>query len=179
MIVRSPIVLLYDANGNPLAVQDGVAIPVNTSALLLAGKEPGGTAKYLRMAVDGTVRTDPTGTTTQPVSASSLPLPSGAATEATLATRAAAAQLPNTLTMSGNLSTAVTEPLPTGSNIVGQIKITNGTTSVGLVTDGFPQLASTDQETVGLLTKILCELKMLNLRMLEATELEISPEDVQ
>jgi len=33
------------------------------------------------------VRTDPTGTTTQPVSAASLPLPTGAATEATLATR--------------------------------------------------------------------------------------------
>ena len=35
------------------------------------------------------VRTDPTGTTTQPVSAASLPLPAGAATEATLAGRAA------------------------------------------------------------------------------------------
>lgn len=33
------------------------------------------------------VRTDPTGSTTQPVSAASLPLPAGAATEATLATR--------------------------------------------------------------------------------------------
>lgn len=32
------------------------------------------------------VRTDPTGTTTQPVSASSLPLPTGAATESTLST---------------------------------------------------------------------------------------------
>lgn len=36
------------------------------------------------------VRTDPTGSTTQPVSAASLPLPTGAATEATLATRATA-----------------------------------------------------------------------------------------
>lgn len=34
------------------------------------------------------LRIDPTGTTTQPVSASSLPLPTGAATETTLATRA-------------------------------------------------------------------------------------------
>jgi len=35
------------------------------------------------------LRVDPTGTTTQPVSAASLPLPTGAATEATLATRLA------------------------------------------------------------------------------------------
>src|SRR3972149_4153300 len=39
------------------------------------------------------VRVDPTGTTTQPVSAISLPLPTGAATEATLLTRASEATL--------------------------------------------------------------------------------------
>src|SRR3972149_11143483 len=39
------------------------------------------------------VRVDPTGTTTQPVSAVSLPLPTGAATEATLLTRASEATL--------------------------------------------------------------------------------------
>lgn len=78
---KSPVVILYDADGKPLAVQDGVAIPANTPALLVAGKEPvSGNAKYLRVATDGTIRVDPTGTTTQPISATSLPLPTDAAT---------------------------------------------------------------------------------------------------
>lgn len=80
---RSPAVILYDASGNPLAVQDGVAIPANTPRILIAGNE-GGTARTLRTSSDGTVRMDPTGTTTQPISATALPLPTGAATEATL-----------------------------------------------------------------------------------------------
>lgn len=90
---RSPAVILYDAAGVALAVADGVAIPASTKALLVVGSE-GGTARYLRVAADGTLRTDPTGTTAQPVTdnggsltvdATSLPLPTGAATEATLA----------------------------------------------------------------------------------------------
>ena len=63
---RSPAVILYDANGDPLAVQDGVAIPANTPGLMVVGTD-GGTARYVRVASDGTVRMDPTGTTAQPV----------------------------------------------------------------------------------------------------------------
>lgn len=87
VVVNPQIVVLYDANGVAHAVQNGVAIPVNTPAILIAGND-GAAARYMRTAADGTVRTDPTGTTTQPVSAAALPLPAGAATEATLATRA-------------------------------------------------------------------------------------------
>jgi hypothetical protein len=58
------------------------------------------------------VRTDPTGTTTQPVSAASLPLPTGAATETSLGTRAADATITNRLpagsTPADNESNAIT-----------------------------------------------------------------------
>jgi len=68
VVVNPQIVLLYDANGVAHAVKDGVAIPVNTPALLVAGHDDGAIARVMRTAVDGTVRVDPTGTTTQPVS---------------------------------------------------------------------------------------------------------------
>jgi len=187
MALDSPAVILYDASGNPFAVQNGVAIPASTPGLLLMGSD-GTNSRYITVdssgraviagagvagtpaggvlsiqgvasgtavPISGTVtatnpsvgstgaaipasgtfisgsdgtnlqgirvydsdsgagteytlgaiirlpgsggsvaggtatnplRTDPTGTTTQPISASSLPLPTGASTEATLAT---------------------------------------------------------------------------------------------
>ncbi len=60
------------------------AAPVN-NPVWVAGKGADGFIHSVRMANDGTVRTDPTGTTTQPISAASLPLPSGAAQEHTTA----------------------------------------------------------------------------------------------
>lgn len=179
MSIDSPVVILYDASGRALAVQNGAAIPASTPALLAAGSDgtnsryllvdssgrtviagagvagtpaggvvsiqgvSGGTALTVNNTANGTtgaaaptiatqvggsdgtnlqsarmfdvdtgagteyaigtsirlpgsggssaggtssnpLRTDPTGTTTQPVSASSLPLPTGAATETTL-----------------------------------------------------------------------------------------------
>jgi hypothetical protein len=182
----SPVAILYDANGNPLAVRDGVAIPALTPGILALGSD-GTNSRYLLvdasgrpvvvgagvagtpaggvLSIQGTVggtavpvsgtvtatnpsvgtngaaaptsstllggsdgtnlqptrvfdldtgagteysqgvslripgsggsvaggtatnplRVDPTGTTTQPVSAAALPLPTGAATETTLA----------------------------------------------------------------------------------------------
>jgi hypothetical protein len=66
------------------------------------------------------LRVDPTGTTTQPVSASSLPLPAGAATEATLAAIKDTDGIKK-----------ITDPLPTGTNVIG------GTTNaVGSQADG-------------------------------------------
>ena len=62
----SPAVILYDASGVALAVSNGVAIPAGTQGLLTAGSD-GTNARFLRVAADGTVRTDPTGTTIQPV----------------------------------------------------------------------------------------------------------------
>lgn len=45
-------VVLYDASGNPLAVQDGVAIPANTPGLLAAGSD-GANARYVRVDASG------------------------------------------------------------------------------------------------------------------------------
>jgi len=65
----------YDTGaGTDTVPMFGVALPASGGAVA------GGTST-------NPVRTDPTGTTTQPVSAASLPLPTGASTEATLATR--------------------------------------------------------------------------------------------
>jgi len=60
-------VVLFDASGTEIAVLNGVAIPASTPAILLAGSD-GTNARYLKVAADGTVRVDPAGTTTQPVS---------------------------------------------------------------------------------------------------------------
>jgi hypothetical protein len=81
-VVVNPIIsILYDANGVAMAVQVGAAIPGSTPAIMVAGSD-GTDAHYMRMASDGTIRIDPTGTTTQPISVASLPLPAGAATAA-------------------------------------------------------------------------------------------------
>ena len=79
-ILNQPGVYLVDVDGNAITVTDGLAIG-SAEALILAGKD-GSNARFVRVASDGTVRIDPTGTTTQPISASSLPLPTGAATSA-------------------------------------------------------------------------------------------------
>lgn len=74
------------------------------------------------------VKTDPTGTTTQPVSVASLPLPSGAATEASLVLRATE----TTLAAVQSLLTAIrdtagikkiTDALPAGTNNIGDVDV--------------------------------------------------------
>lgn len=78
LILNQPGVYLVDVDGNAITVTDGLAIG-SAEALIIAGKD-GANARFVRVESDGTVRIDPTGTTTQPISASSLPLPAGAAT---------------------------------------------------------------------------------------------------
>lgn len=100
MSIENPAVILYDSSGNAVSVvlENGVyrlrvqttgaaasGSAVSGNPVLIAGSD-GTNARSVRTASDGTIRIDPTGTTTQPVSIASLPLPSGAATEATLAT---------------------------------------------------------------------------------------------
>jgi hypothetical protein len=79
----APSSILLDANGNVQVVGKAVdGAPVIDAGLLVSGKDGSGDARLIKTASDGTVRVDPTGTTTQPVSAASLPLPTGAATSA-------------------------------------------------------------------------------------------------
>jgi hypothetical protein len=73
-----------------------------------AGAETGVAAVPLRI--------DPTGTTTQPVSAASLPLPTGAATEATLLTRVADATVTARLNTLGQKLMAASAPVVLASD---------------------------------------------------------------
>jgi len=91
-MAKSPVVILYDSAGVAMAVENGVATPANTKGVIVAGVE-GANTRFMRTASDGTVRIDPSGTTTQPISAAALPLPAGAATEATVATLSTEAKL--------------------------------------------------------------------------------------
>jgi hypothetical protein len=59
-------IVLYDSFDVPMAVENGVAVPVGTRAIMVAGSD-GASARFIRTAADGTVRVDPTGTTPQPV----------------------------------------------------------------------------------------------------------------
>ena len=113
-----PVVIASDQSA--IAVKGNAANGAAASGnpVLMAGWN-GTNAYTFRTATDGTVRIDPTGATTQPVSVSSLPLPTGAATEATLATRAAADQLPAAL-VGGRLDENVGAWLGSTAPTVGQ-----------------------------------------------------------
>ena len=96
-VIQGPVSLVDNNAGNALDVEIGVAIPAGTRSIIMGGSD-GTNARYLRMATDGTVRIDPTGTTTQPVSGTitanqggtwninnisgTISLPTGAATSA-------------------------------------------------------------------------------------------------
>lgn len=71
------------------------------------------------------IRIDPTGSTTQPISASSLPLPMGAATESTLSSADGKLTTIDSV-LDGIKDTdgvkKITDPLPAGSNEIGRIR---------------------------------------------------------
>jgi hypothetical protein len=64
LVLNQPGVYLVDENGNVTMLADGEAIGT-TKGLLLMGND-GTNARLLKVAEDGTIRIDPTGTTTQP-----------------------------------------------------------------------------------------------------------------
>lgn len=237
-MAKSPAVILFDSNGVPMAVEDGVAIPVGTQALLAAGTDgtdahviltdsagspivvgagtagtsvggvvsvqgvTGGTpvpvtgtvtaanasvsgnnaaapasstqvggsdgtnlqavrvfdadtgagSQYLlgvglRKAASGgsveagtatdPLRVDPTGTTTQPISAATLPLPTGAATEATLATRLADATFTARINTLGQKTSANSTPVVLASD-QSAIPITDNAGSLTVDTTQLP-----------------------------------------
>jgi hypothetical protein len=76
----SPAVVLYDANGVAMAVENGVAVPAGTRALLIAGSD-GTNIRFVKVTAAGRAVTDGS-EVTQPISAAALPLPAGAATSA-------------------------------------------------------------------------------------------------
>ncbi len=62
---ESPNVVLYDMNGNVMAVQDGVAIQANTPALMFAGSD-GTNSRYITLDTSGHLMVVGTGTSGSP-----------------------------------------------------------------------------------------------------------------
>lgn len=59
MANESPAAVIVDGvNGVEVAVVDGVAVPVNTRALLISGRDAGGVARHLRVDTDGSITAD-------------------------------------------------------------------------------------------------------------------------
>lgn len=131
----NPIMGQLDDTSTVVATEDNVAPARITAQRALhvnlrnnAGTEIATSANPLR--------TDPTGTTTQPVSAASLPLPTGAATEATLALLTQA---------QGSTTSGQSGPLVQGAVTTAQPSYTNGTTRpLSLTTTGLLRVNGAD-----------------------------------
>lgn len=91
-MAKNPTAILYDANGVAMAVEDGVAIPVGTRGVVLAGSDAEGTSHFLR--VDGSKNLKV---------AQTLPTPPSGATSVIIA------QDENELSLSGGASPHDTE----------------------------------------------------------------------
>jgi hypothetical protein len=99
------------------------------------------------------LRIDPTGTTTQPVSAASLPLPTGAATETTLGTRLADSTFTGRINTLGQKISANSTPvvlasdqssIPVTGTVTANIGTTNGLALDATITGGTQRSKITD-----------------------------------
>ena len=160
-MAHSPTVIPYNGDAVEIDVQDGIALPANQSGFISVGYD-GANLRFVRVnssgqqvfvgagtagtpaggvvsvqGVGGGTPVPVSGTfwqATQPVSVSSLPLPAGAATEATLAavgsllvteldvalsTRASEATLSAIKDTDGVKK--ITDPLPAGTNEIGKV----------------------------------------------------------
>lgn len=75
-VIQGQVQLMDSNTGLALDVPIGTTIPAGTRSLIMAGSD-GTNARYIRVASDGTLRIDPTGTTTQPVSGTVSAIQSG------------------------------------------------------------------------------------------------------
>ena len=140
-------VVLYDANGNPVAVANAQEV-ADASGALVAGSD-GVHVRFLRTATDGTIRVDPTGTTAQPISGTvtaNVGTTNGLSLDSTLTggtqrskitdgTSDAAVKAASTSAGASDPALVVglspNSPLPAGSNALGSVTVT-GTPSVSI-----------------------------------------------
>lgn len=133
----SPAVIIYDSGGNPVKLFDldtgagseyglGVSIRLPSSG----GSVPGGTDT-------NPIRIDPIGSTTQPISALSLPLPLGASTEVTLAARLADSTFTSRINTLGQKTMTNSTPVVLASD-QSILPITGTVTVVGTTATGSP-----------------------------------------
>jgi len=118
------------------------------------------------------LRTDPTGTTAQPVSVASLPLPSGASTEATLsALNTNAADIETILTNIRDTAGVkkITDALPAGTNNIGDVDVVSSALPAGAATESTVATLAT-QATAALIKAKTDNLDvLLSTRATEAT----------
>lgn len=69
IVLNQLITEVVNVDGYTAVLRPGTTIPSNISALLVAGSD-GYAARFIRVSSDGTLRVDPTGVTTQPISGS-------------------------------------------------------------------------------------------------------------
>jgi len=134
------------------STQIGGSDGANLQAARVFDADTGGATQYvlgvgLRKAASGgsveagtasdPLRVDPTGTTTQPISAVSLPLPAGAATEATLATRLAEATFTARINTQGQKAMAASTPVVLASDQTA-VSIADGGGSITVDTPQLP-----------------------------------------
>ena len=136
MVASAPVVIASDQSALPITA---AALPLPTGAATAANQTNGAQLTQITDGTDvalvtaaGALVVDGSAVT-QPVSAVALPLPTGAATEATLATRAAAAQLPAAL-VGGRLDENIGAWLGSTAPTVGQ-KVSASSIPVVLASD--------------------------------------------
>jgi hypothetical protein len=67
VVLNQPSVEIVNADGYSAVVKSNSSIPANASGVLVGGSDSG-TIRLLRVAADGTLKIDPSGTTIQPIS---------------------------------------------------------------------------------------------------------------
>lgn len=149
MANESPASILFDRDGYDLAIAPGDTITIDQPGFLTLGKD-GSTARIITLDSSGrsivvgagsagspaggfiTIQGDAAGTPV-PISAASLPLPSGASTEATLVTRLAEATFTSRINTLGQKTMANSTPVVISSD-QSTITITGAVTASGTVT---------------------------------------------
>ena len=149
MANESPASILFDRDGYDLAIGNDDTITINQPGFLTLGSN-GSVAKFIKVNNSGQLvivgagsAGSPTGGiitiqgaaggTPVPISVASLPLPSGAATEATLATRLSNATFTSRINTFGQKTMANSTPVVISSD-QSAITITGSTTVSGTVT---------------------------------------------
>lgn len=128
MAAESPIALIYGYDGSgyvECSIRAGIAVPSGQPGFLALGSD-GTNTRYIKTSatgvtlVDGSAVTQPVSGTfwqaTQPVSAASLPLPTGAATETTLATLLTTTAFQSRIPVNGQTAMASSIPVVIASN---------------------------------------------------------------
>jgi len=132
-MAKSPVTILFTTDSVELAIKDGVATTVNSRGFITVGVDGSGDAQFILVDTSGRqvivgagVAGTPAGGvvsvqgvaggTDLPISVASLPLPSGAATEATLATRLAEATFTARINTQGQKAMAASTPVVLASD---------------------------------------------------------------